>query len=129
MSFALAFARRSLASTSTLVASVFDSAEQARARYGPVGIEDTIAALAEQGAEVLFEVDATSLPSCPALKGRCFDLVQFQFPHVLAKGHIEMDRKLLADFFKSAMGVLRQVSSGGASEEKQVPSSVLADAL
>jgi hypothetical protein len=58
---------------------------------------------------VHFEVDATDIQGCQALRGKLFDLIQFQFPHVVEKGHIEMNRELLAGFFASASRVLQPV--------------------
>jgi 25S rRNA (uracil2634-N3)-methyltransferase len=52
--------------------------------------------LREKGARVLFGVDATRLEKTSALKGKVFDRIVWNFPHV-GKGITDQDRNILSN--------------------------------
>ncbi|XP_007883099.1 ferredoxin-fold anticodon-binding domain-containing protein 1 isoform X2 [Callorhinchus milii] len=88
---------------SLLVATCFQSEPEA------TGHEDTarnIARLLQAGAEVHFQVDCTRLQENPALKGRLFDRIIFNFPHCGRKAGVRRNRELLAKFFLSCADTL-----------------------
>lgn len=57
---------------------------------------------------VLFDVDATKLEKCLALKSKLFDKIIFNFPHVGGKMRIEKNRDLLKSFFVSCQKMIKE---------------------
>lgn len=57
---------------------------------------------------VLFDVDATKLEECLALKSKLFDKIIFNFPHVGGKMRIEKNRDLLKSFFVSSQKMIKE---------------------
>ncbi|MPC07967.1 Mitochondrial ribosome-associated GTPase 2 [Portunus trituberculatus] len=62
--------------------------------------------LTEQGVEVVLGVDATRLHLHPSIQHLRFTHIVFNFPHVGGKMRIDLNRKLLREFFQSAVEVL-----------------------
>lgn len=60
------------------------------------------------GVCVLFDVDATKLEECLALKSKLFDKIIFNFPHVGGKMRIEKNRDLLKSFFVSSEKIIKE---------------------
>lgn len=58
----------------------FDSKETALTKYPEA--QENLVALNDMEAEILFQVDATNLIKTPELKGRLYDKIVFNFPHV-----------------------------------------------
>ncbi|KAH9948188.1 hypothetical protein B0H21DRAFT_778015 [Amylocystis lapponica] len=93
----------------SITATAYDTEEECYAKYPDA--TDIVATLRNKGVEVLFEVDATKLERCSALKGRRWDRIVWNFPHA-GKGITDQDRNILAnqmlilEFFRSAAGFL-----------------------
>jgi 25S rRNA (uracil2634-N3)-methyltransferase len=62
-----------------ITATTYDTEGECYAKYPDA--EPYVRMLREKGAQVLFGVDATKLEKTPALKGRTFDRVVWNFPH------------------------------------------------
>lgn len=60
------------------------------------------------GTCVLFDVDATKLEECLALKSKLFDKIIFNFPHVGGKMRIEKNRDLIRNFFISSQKMIKE---------------------
>lgn len=79
-SFARALAEHVLGTGENLVATCLDSEEVLMLKYedeARANVEAVVAA----GGTVLYEVDATKLNKCAALKGKRFEKIVFNFPH------------------------------------------------
>lgn len=57
---------------------------------------------------VLFDVDATKLEECLALRSKLFNKIIFNFPHVGGKMRIEKNRELLKNFFVSSQKMIKE---------------------
>ncbi|KAI9225037.1 hypothetical protein BC828DRAFT_394862 [Blastocladiella britannica] len=107
-SFALGLASL-LGSGEKILATAYDSRDVVLAKYPDAAAitEDFESAL--EG-KCLYDVDATHLAKCPALRGKRFSKIVFNFPHV-GLGIKDQDRnvranqQLLLGFFKSVMHV------------------------
>ena len=88
-----------------IVATTFLTMEELNQRYGMESIECTVAALEELGVCVKHGVDATALHA--SFKEQCprFSVVIFNYPHTGVR-KIQLNRRLLRDFFKSVNDVL-----------------------
>ncbi|XP_029177291.1 mitochondrial ribosome-associated GTPase 2 isoform X2 [Nylanderia fulva] len=64
--------------------------------------------LRSNGICVLFDVDATKLEECLALKSKLFDKIIFNFPHIGGKMRIEKNRELLKNFFLSSEKMIKE---------------------
>ena len=62
-----------------LTATAYDSEEECFEKYPEA--REIVQVLKERGVEVLFNVDATALQKCKALKGRRWNRVAWNFPH------------------------------------------------
>ena len=62
-----------------LTATAYDSEEECFEKYPEA--REIVQGLKERGVEVLFNVDATALEKCKALKGRRWNRVAWNFPH------------------------------------------------
>ncbi|RUS21139.1 hypothetical protein BC937DRAFT_93526 [Endogone sp. FLAS-F59071] len=109
-SFARALAEHVLGRGENLVATCLDSEEVLILKYedeARANVEAVVAA----GGTVLYEVDATKLNKCAALKGKRFEKIVFNFPHAGA-GIKDQDRNvisnqtLLLSFFASSIPFL-----------------------
>ncbi|KAI0005520.1 hypothetical protein BJV74DRAFT_762325 [Russula compacta] len=77
-----------------IVATAYDTEEECYTKYPDA--EQNVRILREQGAHVLFAVDATSLEKTLALKRRVFDHIAWNFPHA-GKGITDQDRNILSN--------------------------------
>ncbi|KND04499.1 uncharacterized protein SPPG_00227 [Spizellomyces punctatus DAOM BR117] len=107
-SFAHAIAE-SLHGACELVATAYDSEQILSTKYSDA-IEH-ITAIRELGGTVLFEVDATDLNSCKAIRGKRFSKIVFNFPHTGAgikdkDRNIRANQLLIFNFLSSASGKL-----------------------
>ena len=65
---------------SNITATAYDSEESCFEKYPDA--EEIVSSLREKGVEVLFAVDATKLDKCVPLRGRKYDKIVWNFPHV-----------------------------------------------
>ncbi|GAA97316.1 uncharacterized protein L969DRAFT_87250 [Mixia osmundae IAM 14324] len=111
-SFALSLFEHHLPeSARRLVATSFDSLETARTKYDD--LDANVAKLTERGMTVLFDVDATRLDKCKALKGKRFDRIVFNFPHTGSgekdqARNVRTNQVLLLGFLRSAADFLTE---------------------
>ncbi|THH33169.1 hypothetical protein EUX98_g1022 [Antrodiella citrinella] len=89
-----------------ITATAYDDEKECYAKYPEA--EGIVAALREKGVQVLFQVDATKLDKCHALKGRRFDKIVWNFPHA-GKGITDQDRNILSNQIM-LLGFLRSAS-------------------
>lgn len=73
------YVTRVLLSPGSVTATAYDSEEECYEKYPDA--HEIVRELREKGAEVVFGVDATKLDKHPALKGRRWDRVVWNFPH------------------------------------------------
>ncbi|TFY75842.1 hypothetical protein EWM64_g8174, partial [Hericium alpestre] len=92
-----------------LYATAYDSEEECYSKYPES--KDCVENLRAKGVHVLFNVDATQLEKCSALKGQKFDRIIWNFPHA-GKGITDQDRNILSNqlllvgFLRSAANFL-----------------------
>ncbi|OCH88746.1 hypothetical protein OBBRIDRAFT_64695 [Obba rivulosa] len=92
-----------------VTASAYDNEEGCYSKYPDAA--DIVQSLRDKGVEIVFGVDATKLEKCPALKGRKWDKIMWNFPHA-GKGITDQDRNILSNqvlilgFLRSAANVL-----------------------
>ncbi|KAI8578792.1 hypothetical protein K450DRAFT_245549 [Umbelopsis ramanniana AG] len=99
-----------------LVATCYDSEEVLYEKYEGEA-KDNIDVIKELGATVLFEVDATQLEKCKALRKLKFSKIVFNFPHAGAgikdqDRNVQSNQKLLKSFFVSAAPFLQSKTAG-----------------
>ncbi|KAI0726130.1 hypothetical protein C8Q72DRAFT_539267 [Fomitopsis betulina] len=89
----------------SVTATAYDSEDECYSKYPEA--KEIVSALRQKGVQVLFDVDATKLENCVALKGTTWDKVVWNFPHA-GKGITDQDRNILSnqmlilDFLRSA---------------------------
>ncbi|KAM3869186.1 ferredoxin-fold anticodon-binding domain-containing protein 1 [Diretmus argenteus] len=93
-------------SESSITATCFQRQEEALRRHE--GTATNVQMIRDSGGVVLFEVDATKLGECAALRGLVFDHVVFNFPHRGRKSGVLKNRQLLKNFFLSCVQVLAE---------------------
>ncbi|CAH9135210.1 unnamed protein product [Cuscuta epithymum] len=109
-SFSLCLAN-SFGSASNIVASSLDSFDRVTRKYR--NAKSNIEKLKHLGATVLHGVDAIKMKLHADLRMRKFDRIIFNFPHAGFHGKedssslIQMHRKVVSGFFRSASGMLR----------------------
>lgn len=117
--FARALVTRQQPSSSSLLylppqnvtATAYDTEEECYQKYADA--REIVQNLRELGVQVLFGIDATKLEKSPALKGKRYDRVVWNFPHA-GKGITDQDRNILTnqllilDFLRSAPNVLAE---------------------
>ncbi|KAJ7204415.1 hypothetical protein GGX14DRAFT_698799 [Mycena pura] len=92
-----------------ITATAYDTEQECFEKYPEA--PEIVQGLRAAGVEVLFGVDATQLGKVPALKGRRWDKIVWNFPHA-GKGITDQDRNILANqllilgFLRSAAGFL-----------------------
>lgn len=95
--------------TYKMVATCYDSKEDLNEKYNDAN--ENIQAIEDLGGKVLYQIDATKLASLKQFKGKRFDKIVFNFPHVGA-GIKDQDRniltnqKLIQSFFDNAAELL-----------------------
>ncbi|CAL1694353.1 unnamed protein product [Somion occarium] len=90
-----------------ITATAYDSEDDCYAKYPDAHAIVTV--LRQKGAEVIFGVDATKLEKYPALRGRNFDKIVWNFPHA-GKGITDQDRNILSNQLL-LLGFLRSAAS------------------
>ncbi|CAG8451442.1 6712_t:CDS:2 [Ambispora leptoticha] len=109
-SFACSLAEHILTTGETITATSYDNEELVYEKYEDA--RENIKILREYGATVLFEIDGTLLEKYKVLKGKRFDKIIFNFPHV-GMGIKDKDRNILANqkllqgFFSSSSKFLK----------------------
>ncbi|KAI9346205.1 hypothetical protein BDR26DRAFT_856034 [Obelidium mucronatum] len=89
-----------------MTATSYDTEEVVREKYPDA--QSHITPLVESGVKVIHGVDAANLNKTKALKGKTFDVIVFNFPHV-GLGIKDQDRNILANqelisaYFESAL--------------------------
>jgi len=92
-----------------MVATCYDNETELKEKYSDAA--ENIEAIEDLGGRVLYQIDATKLASSKHFKGKRFDKIVFNFPHVGA-GIKDQDRniltnqKLLQGFFDNASELL-----------------------
>jgi len=92
-----------------MVATCYDNEKELKEKYDDAA--ENIEAIEDLGGKVLYQIDATKLASLKQFKGKRFDKIVFNFPHVGA-GIKDQDRniltnqKLLQSFFENAAELL-----------------------
>ena len=115
---------------SNVTATAYDSEDECYSKYP--GAREIVTSIRHKGAHVLFNIDATKLDKCTALKGTKWDKIVWNFPHAgmaphrgprnsslmahrrltTGKGIADQDRNILSnqllvlDFFRSAASLL-----------------------
>ncbi|OUM69188.1 hypothetical protein PIROE2DRAFT_68585 [Piromyces sp. E2] len=108
-SFAKSVAELLPAITYKMVATCYDNETELKEKYNDAA--ENIEAIEDLGGKILYQVDATKLASLKHFKGKRFDKIVFNFPHVGA-GIKDQDRniltnqKLLQGFFDNASELL-----------------------
>jgi len=77
-----------------ITATTYDTEDECYIKYSEA--QQYVRVLRENGAQVLFGVDATKLEKTSALKGRTFDRIVWNFPHA-GKGITDQDRNILSN--------------------------------
>lgn len=98
---------RDIASTKvckSLIASSIESKALLANRFPTAS--SNIEEIVKNNYDVLYEHDATKPDQYPA--SRSFDIITWNFPHIIGKQNIKHNRALLKDFFSSASSVLRK---------------------
>ncbi|KAF9444343.1 hypothetical protein P691DRAFT_677753 [Macrolepiota fuliginosa MF-IS2] len=97
-----------------VTATAYDGEEECYEKYPDA--KEIVRVLRERGVEVLFGIDATKLEKILGLKGRKWDRVVWNFPHV-GKGITDQDQNILSnqvlilDFLRSAAKMLKTGST------------------
>lgn len=93
LSFARALSQHPKLTGLHIVASTLDTEEALAEKY-PDTAPSNVRELRSRGVTVLCGIDATRLRACKALRGRVFDKIVWNFPHV-GKGIADQDRNVL----------------------------------
>jgi 25S rRNA (uracil2634-N3)-methyltransferase len=80
-------------SPANITATALDTEKECHTKYPDA--EQNVRVLREKGTQVLFGVDATRLEKTPALKGKVFDRIVWNFPH--AGEYVQITRMRRAD--------------------------------
>jgi len=89
-----------------VTATAYDEEKECYLKYPEA--EGIVVGLREKGVQVLFQVDATKLEKCHALRGRRFDKIVWNFPHA-GKSITDQDRNILSNQVL-LLGFLRSAS-------------------
>ncbi|XP_063850295.1 uncharacterized protein LOC135094256 isoform X1 [Scylla paramamosain] len=98
-SFVASLSQQGLCAGIHLTATSLQEQQSERAR-------SNVEVLVERGVKVVLGVDATRLHLHPVIRHLRFTHIVFNFPHVGGKMRIDLNRKLLREFFQSAVEVL-----------------------
>ncbi|KDQ63097.1 hypothetical protein JAAARDRAFT_119297 [Jaapia argillacea MUCL 33604] len=94
---------------SNLTATAYDSEQDCYTKYPDA--HANVRRLKEKGVSILFSIDAGKLDKVPALKGKMWDRIVWNFPHA-GKGITDQDRNIrsnqliILDFLRSAAHIL-----------------------